>query len=209
VPDITTTSISSLSARVSHTAHRRHSVRAHAACFLRPPDCISVKSSPKATLANALEVRGLTADFRCATWDRVLVLVWHNQVTLENLASLSSIARAFTQSRSGPLSCLTVVEAKSPPPGDKVRWRYAAFHRELSDRVQLQVVVAEGSVFRSALVRSIGVALSTICPKSLPFKFVSSVDEGALLIQPHLSEPKDGAQGLRLAIKELREKASV
>lgn len=163
----------------------------------------------KATPPNALEVRSLTADFRCATWDRVLVIIWHNQVTLENLASLSSIGRAFTQSRSGPLSSLTVVEATSPPPGDQVRRRCAAFHRELSDRVQLQVVVAEGSVFRSALVRSIGVALSTICPKSLPFKFVSSVDEGAVLIQPRLSEPQNGAQGLRIAVRELREKALV
>jgi hypothetical protein len=67
-----------------------------------------------------------------------------------------------------------------------------------------QIVVAEGSGFRSALVRSIGVALSAISPKSLPFKFASGMDEASLLIRPHLSRSAGGAEGLKRALADLR-----
>jgi hypothetical protein len=80
----------------------------------------------------------------------------------------------------------------------------SAFHREIAPFMKEQIVVAEGSGFRSALVRSIGVALSAISPKSLPFKFASGIDEAAALIRPHLSAAAGGSDGLKRALAELR-----
>jgi hypothetical protein len=134
----------------------------------------------------------------------LLVIVWRREVTLEGVAELRKIGIAFAEGSKAPVSCLTIVQSTSPPPSDKVRGPYAAFHREVAPFMKEQIVVAEGSGFRSALVRSIGVALSTISPKSLPFKFASGLDEAALLIQPHLSPTAGGAESMKRALSELR-----
>ncbi len=155
---------------------------------------------------NALEVRTLTEDHCFATWDRLLVIVWRREVTPEGVDTLAKIGRMFVHSSDVPVCCLTIVESTSPPPSDKVRASMAAFHREVNASMKQQIVVAEGSGFRSALVRSIGVALSTISPKTLPFKFVAGIDEAALLIQPHLSRTAGGAEGMKNALGDLRKK---
>lgn len=117
---------------------------------------------------------------------------------------LAKVGRAFAHSSNLPASTLTIVESTSPPPSDKVRGPMSAFYREIAPLMKEQIVVAEGSGFRSALVRSIGVALSAISPKSLPFKFASGIDEAALVIQPHLSRTGGGSEGLKRALAELR-----
>ena len=132
------------------------------------------------------------------------MVIWRREVTLEGVAELRKIGNNFTQSMKLPCCCLTIVQSTSPPPSDKVRGPYAAFHREIAPSMKEQIVVAEGSGFRSALVRSIGVALSTISPKSLPFKFASGLEEAAVIIQPHLSPAAGGAEGLKRALSEVR-----
>jgi len=152
----------------------------------------------------APEIRSLTQHHCFATWDRLLVVIWRREVTLEGVAELRKIGTGFAQGSKVPCSCLTIVQSTSPPPSDKVRGPYAAFHREIAPNMKEQIVVAEGSGFRSALVRSIGVALSTISPKSLPFKFASGLDEAAVLIHPHLSPGSGGGDGMKRALAELR-----
>lgn len=152
----------------------------------------------------APEIRSLTQHHCFATWDRVLVVIWRREVTPDGVAELRKIGNSFMQGLKFPGSCLTIVESTSPPPNDKVRGSYSAFHREIAPSMKEQIVVAEGSGFRSALVRSIGVALSTISPKSLPFKFASGIDEAAVVIQPHLSPGAGGAEGLKRALGEVR-----
>lgn len=157
-------------------------------------------------MTNALEVRSLTENHCFATWDRLLVIVWRREVTPEGVATLAKIGRAFVDALGTPVSCLTIVESTSPPPSDKVRGSMAAFHREVNPSMKQQIVVAEGSGFRSALVRSIGVALSTISPRTLPFKFVAGIDEAAVMIQPHLSRTAGGADGMKTALRDLRQR---
>jgi hypothetical protein len=136
----------------------------------------------------------------------VLIIIWRGQVTVEGLGLLIKLGAEFCEAREGPLACLTIVEARSPPPNDTVRRQYAAFHRALSVRVPLQIVVAEGSVFRAALVRSVGLALSTFSPKTLPFKFVTTLDEAAALIERQLPSSVGGPADLKHAVSSLRSK---
>jgi hypothetical protein len=67
-----------------------------------------------------------------------------------------------------------------------------------------QIFVAEGSGFRSALVRGVGLTVSTFAPSLLPFKFASSVDEAAVIIASQLSPKAGGAEGLKTAVAGLR-----
>ena len=141
-----------------------------------------------------------------ATWDRVLLQIWRLEVTAEAVENLRKIGRAFVYESKLPVSSLSIVESTSPPPSDKLRGALSAFYRDLAPQMKEQIVVAEGSGFRSALVRSVGLALSAIAPKSLPFKFVAGVEEAAVLIRPHLTPAAGGALGLQQAIKDVRAK---
>jgi hypothetical protein len=155
-------------------------------------------------VSESAKIRELDREHCVATWDRVLLQIWRLEVSAQAVDRLYKIGHAFISEHSVPLTMLTIVEPTSPAPSDKVRASLSALYRELSPHMKEQIVVAEGSGFRSALVRSVGIALSTIAPRSLPFKFVSSVDEGAAMIRPHLSPAADGVDGLHRAIREVR-----
>lgn len=139
-----------------------------------------------------------------ATWDRVFLHVWHFELTTEALANLSRFSRAFVQENSEPISNLSIIEPSSPPPPEQLRNRLSAFYRELAPHTKHQLVVAEGGGFRLALIRSVGLALSALAPKSMPFRFTSRVEEAAALIGPYLSPTAGGAAGLLSAVAELR-----
>jgi len=141
-----------------------------------------------------------------ATWDRVLLQIWRLEVTAESVETLRRIGKAFVAESREPVSTLSIVESTSPAPSDRLRGALSAFYRELAPQMKEQIVVAEGSGFRAALVRSVGLALSAVAPKSLPFKFVGGVEEAAVLIRPHLSPAAGGAAGLQEAIKYVRER---
>ena len=141
-----------------------------------------------------------------ATWDRVLIQIWRLEVTAEAVQNLRRIGKQFVAETSGPLSMLSIVEASSPPPNEPLRAALSAFFRELAPRMELQIVVAEGSGFRAALVRSVGVALSAIARGALPFKFCGHVADAAALIRPHLSPSAGGAEALLGAIHDVRAK---
>lgn len=139
-----------------------------------------------------------------ATWDRVLLQIWRLEVTAEALENLRRIGKAFVYESRDPVSTLSIVESTSPAPSDKLRGALSSFYRDLAPQMKEQIVVAEGSGFRAALVRSVGLALSAVSPRSLPFKFVSGVEEAVTLIRPHLSESAGGVAGLQEAIKVVR-----
>ena len=149
-------------------------------------------------------IKILEPGYCIATWDRVLLQIWRLEVTNEAVENLRRIGRAFVLESKQPVSSLSIVESTSPPPSDKLRGALSAFYRDLAAQMKEQIVVAEGSGFRSALVRSVGLALSAISPKTLPFKFVGGVEEAAVLIRPHLTPAAGGVAGLQQAIKDVR-----
>jgi hypothetical protein len=152
-------------------------------------------------------VRGIDKDHCFATWERVLIQIWRGEATVEAAQELLKLSKVFLTENGGQLgNSLSIVESRSPPPTDKVRPILSACYRELAPSTRNQIFVAEGSGFRSALIRGVGLAVSTFAPSLLPFKFAASVDEAALTIASSLPPRSGGAEGLKQAITGLRTK---
>jgi hypothetical protein len=165
-----------------------------------------VASCPESAVSVIPSIKTLEPNYCIATWDRLLLQIWRLEVTAEAVDNLRKLTRAFVYDSKQPVSSLAIVESTSPAPSDKLRGALSAFYREFAAQMKEQIVVAEGSGFRAALVRSVGLALSTVAPTSLPFKFVGGVEEAALLIRPHLTPTAGGVVGLQQAIKDVRAK---
>ena len=133
-------------------------------------------------------IRALDENHCIATWDNVLIQVWHGEATVHGVASLIEAAQDLTARKaSTPLGLAFVVERTSPVPTDQVRVLMSAFFRDLSPNFTHRFVVAEGGSFRRALVRSIGVDLSNLGPEPIPFRYTESIQQTAELIAPVLS----------------------
>jgi hypothetical protein len=141
-----------------------------------------------------------------ALWDRVLIQVWHYKTTPSAIAELTRVARKFTIETPAPISSVAIIERTSPPPHDEDRKLLAAFYREFAPTMARQIVVADGGGFRGALVRAVGVTLSTLAPRALPFKFVGHVSDASALLAPHLS-PKGDRVTLEQVIEGVREES--
>jgi len=133
-----------------------------------------------------------------------VIQIWRRAATPEAVVELNSISNRLLTKEGGPVTCLFVVEASSPPPNDAARKELARFSRDIVRLMALAVIVAEGGGFRAALVRGVGIALTTLMPHRVPFKFVNTVDEALALLKPHLSDAAGGTEGLRDALAELR-----
>lgn len=152
-------------------------------------------------------IRTVDRNHAVATWDRVLLQVWRGVVTPEAVQELLAVGRALIREHPGQrCSSLSVVESVSPPPNERVRPLLSACYRELAPEMRLQLFVAEGSGFRAAIVRGVGLAVSTFAPSFLPFKFASSVREAAVAIEPQLSARAGGSEALIEAVADLRAK---
>jgi hypothetical protein len=145
-----------------------------------------------------------------ATFDRVLLQVWRGAVSPHSVQELLSVGRLLVREQgSGVCSSLSVVESVSPPPSERVRPLLSACYRELAKDMRLQLFVAEGSGFRAAIVRGVGLAVSTFAPSLLPFKFASSIAEASTAIGPTLSAAAGGASALPAAIEAVRSQLDV
>ena len=151
-------------------------------------------------------VRSLNATHVIATWDWVLIQLWRGEVTLGDAEKLLALGREFIATGRGghPLNILTIIESRSPAPTQKVRSILSACFAEFAKTTQNQFFVSEGSGFRAALIRGVGLTVSTLAPTLLPFKFATSLDEVAVTIGPHISAAAGGADGLKQAVADLR-----
>jgi hypothetical protein len=158
------------------------------------------QATPHKKVSELLSVRNINPSYCVATWDRVLIQLWRGEATLEAAQQWLKIGEAFLLERAGEsCSSLSIVESTSPPPADKVRLALSASFRGLAPHVRHQIVVAEGSVFRSALVRGVGLTLSLV-----PLRYAVSIDEAALTLAPDLSPAAGGADGLKTAVSTIR-----
>lgn len=163
-----------------------------------------MRPSP-AVVSLPLTIRYVDRNCAFATFDRVLLQIWRGEVTSQNVQELLGVGRLLVRERgSGVCSSLSVVESASPPPNDRMRPLLSACFRELGPDMRLQLFVAEGSGFRAALVRGVGLAVSAFAPSLLPFKFASSIAEAAAAISPTLSASAGGANALLAAVEQVR-----
>jgi hypothetical protein len=139
-------------------------------------------------------------------WGTTLIQIWRGAPTATLSAEVNRIARGLVASSVHPIASLFIVERGSPTPDDETRKNFAAFSRDIVSRMSISVVVAEGSGFRSALVRAVGVTLTTILPHSSKFRFVNDLTSAVRLIEPHLKAGGGTAPGLTAAAEELRAK---
>lgn len=164
-----------------------------------------MSSSPFIQVIEAPLIRTLDRNHVVATWDRVLLQLWRGEVTPQAVQALLEVGRSLILEHRGQRCCsLSVVESVSPPPNERVRPLLSACYRELAPGMRLQLFVAEGSGFRSAIVRGVGLAVSAFAPSLLPFKFASDIREAAVAISPQLSPSAGGYEALIEAVAKVR-----
>jgi hypothetical protein len=139
-----------------------------------------------------------------ATWGRTFIQIWRGPPTGKTSAKVNELATQFLAASAGPATSLFIVEAKSPSPDDETRKNFATFSRDIVSQMSLAVIVSEGGGFRGALVRAVGVALTTILPHRSNFKFVNDVDVAAQLLGPHLVPGSGGPAALARVTEEVR-----
>lgn len=145
------------------------------------------------------------ADYCVATWDRVFIQVWRYTPTRRAVMEMQEMATAFVAAQpSGRISSVGIAEATSPSPNREARAEFARFFRAIAPHVDESIVVPLGGGMRGAVIRGVGVALSSMTPGGLRFRFVDNIARAAELAAPHLSPEASGARALEAALEEAR-----
>lgn len=139
-----------------------------------------------------------------ATWGRTFIQIWRGVPTAAASAEVNRLADAFVDASSIPATSLFIVEPKSPPPEEQTRKNFATFSRDIVKRMSLAVIVAEGGGFRGAIVRAVGLTLTTMIPHRSRFSFVNDVETAAEMLTPHLMPGTGGAAELLRVVEEVR-----
>jgi hypothetical protein len=141
-----------------------------------------------------------------ATWDRLAVAIWRLGAARRSVGEMVAVVRSLKAKHRERVCFLGIVEPTSPPPDEGARAELTRFSREVVPSLAVAIIVGEGGGFRMSLVRAVGITLTALLPHRVPFKFLSNVKDAIPLIVPHLSPEADGADGLELALAEVRSK---
>jgi len=144
------------------------------------------------------------SDYFVAVWHETVFTVFRGPATLQHVLEISQTCKALLAENRGAVTYLSVIERSSPAPTETVRHELAIWSRDVVSKLAVAVMVAEGGGFKNALVRGVGVALTVLLPHKVPFKFASSVEEGAVLVAQFLPEKAHGPSELMLAIAGAR-----
>ena len=145
------------------------------------------------------------SDHCIVTWEHVLIQVWRYTPTRQAVLELEQIAAAFIAAQqSGRISSIGVVEPTSPSPNRHARAQFGRFFRAIAPHVDESIVVPLGGGLRGAVIRGVGVGLSSMTPGGLSFRFAGTVAQAAQLVAPYLSPEAGGAAALESAIEQAR-----
>lgn len=144
------------------------------------------------------------ADHSVAVWHQTVIEIWRGAATVHGSSKMVEICEDLIARSRGPVTFIAVLEPNSPPPPDPVRRVLARWSRDVVPKMAAAVMVAEGSGFRTAIVRAVGVTLTTLVPHRVPFKFHATVESALDELAPHLPPGSGGATALRQAIDDLR-----
>lgn len=162
-----------------------------------------IMSAPPAQLDCIIHT--MDNDHCVAVWEQTIIHLWRYQPTLRTVTAMSDVCKDLIARKKTGITCLSIVERTSAAPSGPTRDALATWTKECVVHMAEAVIVAEGSGFRSALVRGVGVALTAVMPNKVPFHIVATVEEGAPHLAPHLPANADGAAGLLRAVVKLRE----
>ncbi len=146
----------------------------------------------------------MDSDHCVAIWERTLLHIWRGTCTAPAVAEMARIARRLIASPGAPVTSFSLVEEQSGPPPEHARAELAKFTQDCVAQMAGAVIVAEGSGFRTSLVRGVGTALTLLVPHRVPYKFFSNVTEGAAFLAPYLPPGAGGSVGLKEAVESLR-----
>jgi hypothetical protein len=155
-------------------------------------------------LGTDVKVMTKADDHIVAMWQRTVIEVWRGVPTVEGSEAMMSACEQAIAQYPKDTSFIAVLERTSPPPTEPVRKVLARWSSDIVPRMAVAVLVSEGSSFRSAIVRGVGVALTLLAPHRIPFKFCSSVEEGVGVVEPYLGKSRGGRAGLLTAIEQTR-----
>ncbi len=157
----------------------------------------------KYKVTSATTIHFSDASHVVAVWEKTLITVWFKDPSPDSVARMARIgARLVAESKEATF--LSVIEPTSGPPDDATRAELAKLTKDVVSKMAAAVIVTEGSGFRAAVVRGVGVALTVLAPHKVPFKFAATVSEAASILHPNLPMSAGGATGLRAAVEELR-----
>jgi hypothetical protein len=143
-------------------------------------------------------------DHFVAIWHETVIAVFRGACTLQHVLNISNACKSVLGERRGDVTYLSVIERASPAPTETVRRELATWSRDIVSKMAVAVMVTEGGGFKSALVRGVGVALTTLAPHKVPFKFAGNVEEAAPLIARFLPPKAGGAAELISTVAEVR-----
>lgn len=139
-----------------------------------------------------------------ATWHQTVVEIWRGPSSVEGAKVMVETCKKLVANGKGGVTFVAILERTSPPPEQPVRAVLAQWSRDVVPQMEIATMVSEGSGFRAALVRGVGLALTTLLPHAMPFKFCSDVEEAVLKLAPAIPARNGGAAGLRTAIEKIR-----
>lgn len=143
-------------------------------------------------------------DHCVAIWHQTIIHIWRGAPTVTAVAGMVEACKNLLASGKGDVTCLAIVERSSPAPEEAARSALAKWSRDIVPQMAIAALVAEGSGFRSALVRGVGVTLTALVPHKVPFKFFSNVAEAVQQLAPALPTVSGGAIALRSVVEKLR-----
>jgi hypothetical protein len=143
-------------------------------------------------------------DHCIATWNQTVIEIWRGVATVTGVIHMIKTCEKLLENGKGNVTYLAILERSAPPPSEQVRTILAQWSREVVPRMAGAVLVTEGTGFRAALVRGVGIALTALLPHRVPFKFAGTVDEALTLLAPLMPASVGGSNGLRLAVEEVQ-----
>lgn len=173
------------------------------------PMTSSRSERPKATAigstsrGSAIQIVLKDPDHCIATWHQTVIEIWRGAATVTGVRHMMKTCEKLLANGKGGVTYLAILERSSPAPDEQARTILAQWSREVVPRMAGAVLVAEGTSFRAALVRGVGIALTALLPHRVPFKFTGTVEEASVLLAPLLPTSVGGSSALRAAVEEV------
>lgn len=138
---------------------------------------------------------------------RTLVVHWQTETTGEAVRELANLVSSLA-SEFGSLGLLQVIGDRATPPDAATRAALAEMLKENEARLVASAVVFEGTGFRASVIRSIVIGISMLSRPKCPHTVFASVPEGVAWLSGHLGNAAPHADGMRLAIDQLRQRGT-
>jgi hypothetical protein len=124
-------------------------------------------------------IRDSTKDHIIGAWERVAVVVFREETTIEGVRNLTAVCDDLARQHPEGIFLLTIVAPNAPMPPSVVRSAVAAFLAARAGQLIASAVVYEGAGFRAAAVRSVVTGVSMVSKPPYPHKVFSSVAAAA------------------------------